>query len=112
MAKVFGIHEIELLPGVSKADFERCVAQEFIPNMGWKAGRHILPKPIAASVPGSMRSSWRLRVRRRVTAIHRETMKSVRKVSKHLLAWQRQSRSGQPSHQRYLVKAPSSPITC
>ena len=33
MAKVFGIHEIELLPGVSKADFERCVAQEFIPNM-------------------------------------------------------------------------------
>jgi len=34
MAKVFGIHEIELLPGVSEADFERFVAQEFIPNMG------------------------------------------------------------------------------
>jgi hypothetical protein len=39
MAKVLGIHEIELLPGVSEADFERLVLDEFRPGVsgfqGW-----------------------------------------------------------------------------
>jgi hypothetical protein len=41
MAKVLGIHEIELLPGVSEADFERFVIDEFQPRLsgfqGWTA---------------------------------------------------------------------------
>jgi hypothetical protein len=41
MAKVLGIHEIELLPGVSEADFERFVTAEFRPRLnsfqGWTA---------------------------------------------------------------------------
>jgi hypothetical protein len=33
MAKVCGIHEITLLPGVSEADFERFVVEAFLPNV-------------------------------------------------------------------------------
>jgi hypothetical protein len=40
MAKIVGIHEIELLPGVNEVDFERFVTEEFIPTVsstfeGW-----------------------------------------------------------------------------
>jgi hypothetical protein len=40
MAKIVGIHEIELLPGVNESDFERFVTEEFIPTVasnfeGW-----------------------------------------------------------------------------
>jgi hypothetical protein len=38
MAKLIGVHEIELLPGVNEAEFERFVIEEMIPNIpfeGW-----------------------------------------------------------------------------
>src|SRR5262245_32777538 len=38
MAKVFGIHEIELRPGVKEEDFERFIAEEAMhlpPFQGW-----------------------------------------------------------------------------
>ena len=44
MAKVFGIHEIELLPSVNVSDFEQFVTNEFIQGMGLEGWRAHLAK--------------------------------------------------------------------
>ncbi len=39
MAKVFGVHQIELLPGVSGKEFEKFIRDEYAPlatRIGWK----------------------------------------------------------------------------
>jgi hypothetical protein len=44
IAKLFGVHEIELLPGVSEADFERFVNAEFLPLSGMEGWTGYLAK--------------------------------------------------------------------
>ena len=79
MPKVFGMHEIELRPGVTPEEYEQFYAQELasLPEFeGWKP---ISSKAIGASGPGSFSCFSKSRARRRAIGTSPDRRRSRRR---------------------------------